>query len=83
MNRTILKSAAGALLATMLCVCAPAQESKPTRRKVRVVDESATGIREAEALMEKKDFAAAEQKLTTMTVANPNDYRAWFDLGYV
>jgi Flp pilus assembly protein TadD len=50
---------------------------------VRLVDESATGIRDAEALMEKKDYSAAEQKLTAMTVANPNDYRAWFDLGYV
>jgi len=33
--------------------------------------------------MEKKDFAAAEQKLTAMAAANPNDYRAWFDLGYI
>lgn len=48
-----------------------------------MVDESATAIREAEALMEQKDFAGAEKKLTTMTAANPNDYRAWFDLGYV
>jgi tetratricopeptide (TPR) repeat protein len=83
MNRAALKSAAGALLAATLCVCAPAQESKTTRRKVHVVDQSASAIQEAEALMEKKDFTAAEQKLTAMTVANPNDYRAWFDLGYV
>jgi Flp pilus assembly protein TadD len=83
MKRTALKTAACAVLVAMLCAAGWAQESKPTRRKVRVVDESATGIRDAEALMEKKDYSAAEQKLTAMTVANPNDYRAWFDLGYV
>jgi predicted Zn-dependent protease len=83
MKRTALITAAGAALAAILCASGWAQESKPTRRKVRVVDESATGIREAEALMEKKDFSGAEQKLTAMTVANPNDYRAWFDLGYI
>jgi tetratricopeptide (TPR) repeat protein len=84
MKRLALKSIACALVAASLCAGAWAQqESKPTRRKVRVTDESASAIRDAEALMEKKDFAAAEQKLMAMTVANPNDYRAWFDLGYV
>lgn len=83
MKRTALITAAGAALAVIVCASGWAQESKPTRRKVHVVDESATAIREAEALMEKKDFAAAEKKLTAMTATNPNDYRAWFDLGYI
>jgi tetratricopeptide (TPR) repeat protein len=83
MKRAAIQFAAVAVLGVMVCVGQTTQESKPTRRKVRVVEQSAAGIQEAEALMEKKDFAAAEQKLTAMTTANANDYRAWFDLGYV
>jgi tetratricopeptide (TPR) repeat protein len=83
MKRSAIQFAAVTLLGAIVSVTGAAQESKPTRRKVRVVDQSATAISEAEALMEKKDFAAAEQKLTAITSTNPNDYRAWFDLGYI
>jgi len=83
MMRLLLKSAIGIVLLMALCAALCAQESKGTHRKVRVRDESATALSEAEAAMEKQDFASAEQKLTAITVATPQDYRAWFDLGYV
>ena len=33
--------------------------------------------------MQHNDFAAAETLLQKAVAAKPNDYRAWFDLGYV
>jgi tetratricopeptide (TPR) repeat protein len=83
---TVLKGTTGllmVLLAVSACGSGWAQESKGTHRKVRVVDESATAIHDAEAAMEKQDFATAEKKLVAITTSTPEDYRGWFDLGYV
>ncbi len=85
MNRNVKKSAAVAALVmvTWFPCLSQTQESKGTHRKVRVADGNTSAIAEAEALMEKRDFSAAESKLLAIAQANPNDYRAWFDLGYV
>lgn len=68
-------------------ICAAAQESKPTIRHHRVEepDENATPpeIAQAEDAMQKNDFTTAEALLQKVVAAKPNDYRAWFDLGYV
>ena len=40
-------------------------------------------LRDAEAAIDKQDYAAAEPKLLQATTADPKDYRAWFDLGFV
>ncbi|HYX70468.1 MAG TPA: tetratricopeptide repeat protein [Terriglobales bacterium] len=40
-------------------------------------------MRDAEAAIEKQDYAAAETKLQQATTEDPKDYRAWFDLGFV
>ena len=37
----------------------------------------------AEELLAKGDYAGAEPLLTSVTTANPKDFRAWYDLGYV
>lgn len=37
----------------------------------------------AEQAMAKKDFASAEKGLAEVTAKDPNNFRAWFDLGYV
>jgi tetratricopeptide (TPR) repeat protein len=37
----------------------------------------------AEAAMDKQDYAAAEKDLLAAAAANPKNYRAWFDLGFV
>ncbi len=71
------------LAASLLAV---AQASKPTVRKHReaVADPIVTPeIRRAEEAIEKKDFTAAEAELKQLTAKSPNNYRAWFDLGYV
>jgi tetratricopeptide (TPR) repeat protein len=64
-----------------------AQESKPTVRHHLVAepDENATPpeVAQAEDAMQHNDFAAAEALLQKAVAAKPNDYRAWFDLGYV
>jgi tetratricopeptide (TPR) repeat protein len=68
--------------------CAYSQESKPTIRHHRVEetvpdDSSSPEVAEAEAAMQRNDFAAAEPLLEKAVAAKPGDYRAWFDLGYV
>ncbi len=74
--------------AVALPICAHAQESKPTVRHHRVAetvpdDTNSPEVEQAEAAMQKNDFAAAEPLLQKAVAAKPDDYRAWFDLGYV
>jgi len=90
--RTVLSPACIAafvltLAITLMSPCAFAQESKPTIRHHRVEepsqDTAPPEIAQAEAAMQRNDFPAAEALLQKAVAANPNDYRAWFDLGYV
>ncbi len=67
---------------------AVAQESQPTVRHRRVedaasADTASAQVDQAEAAMEKNDFAGAQSLLQKAAAANPGDYRVWFDLGYV
>jgi tetratricopeptide (TPR) repeat protein len=63
-----------------------AQQSQPTVRHHTVqetTNETAPEIEQAEAAIQKGEYPAA-QALLEMYVANkPDDYLAWFDLGYV
>src|ERR1017187_4479348 len=63
------------------------QQSAPTVRHHRVEeladDSTSPEIDQAEAAMEKQDYAAAETLLLKALDSNPNAYRAWFDLGYI
>ena len=65
-----------------------AQESKPTIRHHRIEetvpdDSSSPEVDQAETAMQHNDLASAETLLQKAVTAKPNDYRAWFDLGYV
>jgi tetratricopeptide (TPR) repeat protein len=61
-----------------------AQESKPTVRHHRVpVEGASAAIASGEAAIDRKDYAAAEQALNQAVKLEPNNYRAWFDLGFV
>ena len=75
------------ILVLALTLALSAQESKPTIRHHRVEepaeDTSHPEISQAEDAMQKGDFSAAEPLLQKAVAAQPNDYRAWFDLGYV
>src|SRR6202042_2056554 len=46
-------------------------------------DPNAVLVDQAETAMQNNDFAAAEAALQRVVAAKPDDYRAWFDLGYV
>jgi Flp pilus assembly protein TadD len=65
---------------------ARAQQSPPTIRHHQIAEpapEQNTDVDQAEAAMQKNDFATAETLLQKAIAAKPDDYRAWFDLGYV
>lgn len=79
-----------ALLAGLLVAATSiqAQQSKPTIRHHRVEETSPEDmatqqIAQAEDAMQRNDFASAETLLQKVIAASPNNYRAWFDLGYV
>jgi Flp pilus assembly protein TadD len=40
-------------------------------------------VQQAESAIQKQDFPAAQALLEKAVTQNPNDYRAWFDLGFV
>lgn len=74
------------LLAAVFCgTPALAQTGKTVRHhKVAVEDPSVPPeLAQAEAAIEKKDYAAAEPLLKKVTDRDPANYQAWFDLGFV
>lgn len=79
-----------AALFLLLCVgtgdvCAQTIGRGQTVRKRRVPEGSPAiaPVVRAEAAIEKKDWATAEQALKEALDKDPNYYRAWFDLGFV
>jgi Flp pilus assembly protein TadD len=58
--------------------------SSQTIRHTRVREEGAPPeLTQAQSLIEKKDYAAAEPLLRTVVANDPANYEAWFDLGFV
>jgi Flp pilus assembly protein TadD len=85
-SAAVFLSVALTVAATLVSVAA--QESKPTVRHHRVAevvpdDSSSPEVDLAETAMQHRDFTTAESFLQKAVTAKPNDYRAWFDLGYV
>jgi Tfp pilus assembly protein PilF len=64
----------------VFALAAAAQNKGQTVRRLRVADDT---VGRAEAAIEKKDYAAAEQELQKAVQHDANDYRAWFDLAFV
>jgi tetratricopeptide (TPR) repeat protein len=79
--------AALALLAVSLAVTqGTAQTTGETIRHHTVAEEDSAfppELTQAEAAIEKKDYATAKPLLTKVTAAQPGNYQAWFDLGFV
>lgn len=76
--------------AVLLCVVfsglSQAQNTGKTIRHHKVTEQDPDfppELTQAEASIEKKDYAAAEPLLQKVVSANPNNYQAWFDLGFV
>jgi len=60
-----------------------AQDTGKTVRHHKVADDNPfpQQLAQAEAAIEKKDYASAEPLLNTVVTSDPNNYQAWFDLG--
>jgi tetratricopeptide (TPR) repeat protein len=72
-------------LSLLSCPLSAQSTSKTVRhRKVAEADSSPTiQLTQAETAIEKKDYASAEPLLKKVTAGDPNNYLAWFDLGFV
>jgi tetratricopeptide (TPR) repeat protein len=74
---------AGAMVCAMLwAACAWGQTVRHHQQK-QETDPSAAQIAQAEAAIEKQDYAAAEKLLLPVVASNPKNALAWYDLGYV
>jgi tetratricopeptide (TPR) repeat protein len=73
------------LFVAISCLAATAQSSGKTVRhhKVEEQDPIASKINEAEQDITKQDYAAAEALLKQAVAEAPENYSAWYDLGFV
>ncbi len=75
------------LLASVLAIPSlPAQTTGKTVRHHTVAEQDSSQppeLAQAEAAIEKKDYATAEPLLKKVVAADPANYAAWFDLGFV
>jgi Flp pilus assembly protein TadD len=53
------------------------------RHRVQDVDPDAAKVSQAEAAIDKKDYATAESLLKEVTTSHADNYAAWYDLGFV
>src|ERR1700733_1754012 len=63
-----------------------AQDTSQTVRHHKVVEQDSSfppELTQAEAAIEKHNYASAEPLLKKVVVADPNNFQAWFDLGFV
>jgi tetratricopeptide (TPR) repeat protein len=63
-----------------------AQVTGQTVRHHKIVEQDSSfppELSQAEAAIEKKDYASAEPLLKKVVAADPRNYQAWFDLGFV
>ena len=78
--------AAGAVLVALSASGLWAQQAGKTVHHVRVEDSDPMfppELRQAESELDKQNYSAAEPLLQQVTTSNANNYRAWFDLGYL
>ena len=59
------------------------QGSTVRHHRETVEDDTAQQVLQAEQAIAKKDFPPAEKMLLDVTGKDPNNYVAWFDLGYI
>ena len=82
--RTFWQCSAMALILAMgLPTHAQTAQGKATKKRTTAPNPNAVAMQEAEQAMEARDFATAESKLKSVLAEHPENYRAWFDLGYV
>ncbi|MGA2234896.1 MAG: tetratricopeptide repeat protein [Terriglobales bacterium] len=74
---------ANAILLMALTACTFAQTHTTVRHYKERVDDQPPEIAQAEDAIQKNDFTAAETLLKKAIDKDPNNYQAWFDLGFV
>ena len=75
-----------ALWVVCLIGSALAQSTGQTVRHHKIVDQDSSfppELAQAETAIEKRDYATAEPLLKKVVAADPNNFQAWFDLGFV
>jgi tetratricopeptide (TPR) repeat protein len=84
-NRQLRVRAWCGVMALSASLWAQTSSSKTVRHhKVPVEDSSQPPeLTQAEAAIEKKDYATAEPLLKKVVAAHPENYQAWFDLGFL
>lgn len=70
------------ILVMLLTACALAQTHTTVRHHREIVEDQPPEIAQAEAAIQKNDFAAAEPLLKKALDRDPHNYQAWFDLGF-
>jgi Flp pilus assembly protein TadD len=84
-NRQLRRWLGGVLLAAATSLFAQTSSSKTVRHH-RVVEQDPSQppeLLQAESAIEKTDYASAESLLKKVVSAQPLNYQAWFDLGFV
>jgi len=73
------------VLALSLAATISAQSAGPTVRHHKVVEQDPfpPELTQAESAIEKGEYTTAEPLLKKVVVADPNNFQAWFDLGFV
>jgi len=71
-----------AVLASASLLSAQTTHTTVRHHREEVVDESAAKLRQAQEAIERHDFSAARDLLTTYTASEPDDYRGWYTLAY-
>ncbi len=79
MNRPLLNAIAVVILSAWVI----AQTHATVRHHKEIIDAQPPEIAKAEDAIQKGDFAAAEALLKTATEKDPNNFQAWFDMGFV
>jgi len=71
------------ILFVLLTACSLAQTHTTVRHHREIVEDQPPEIAQAEAAIQKNDFASAEPLLRKALDRDPRNYQAWFDLGFV
>ena len=72
-----------AAMLIVLAACAFAQTHTTVRHHRERVDDTPPEIAQAEDAIQKSNFSDAETLLKKALAKDPNNYQAWFDLGFV
>src|ERR1035437_7600621 len=83
MNRRFTNAIMVIALTAWLTAGGPGQTHTTVRHYKERIDDTPPEIAQAEDAIQKNDFAGAETLLKKAIDKDPNNYQAWFDLGFV